>query len=492
MRPAAAFTATGPRRPPTRVFDPFWARVAESGITTVIHAGDSRLLLPGLRRRQVHGPVLRRLGARRSACSPSSGPRCDFLLTLSLEKLYDRHPGLRIASVENGSEFLPDLFRKLASTAKKYPGYFPEDPAETFRRHVWINPFWEDDPYEIAELMGADRVIFGSDWPHIEGMPRPLDYVPEVKELADGRPAPGPAGQHLGAHPPAGLRSTMTDTQDRELTNDAPVGSTIETGPLGTARIPASRYTSRGVGRPRGRTPLAPLLADRRRPGPGRRARRLVRVPLRPDLGPHRAGRRRRAAGLPERLPAPGQRALPGRGPGRAPRSAAATTAGPGTCGASCGRSRPGRASARCATRTCPWSRSRSARGASWSSSTWIRRRAPRRLSRRRARRRGLGQARRVPDAGRAAGGGGLQLEGRHRGLQRDVPRAGDPPRDAGVDRRRQLAPTPLEPAREAEPALRHPVTPPAGWGHRRGDLAELHRDPGRPHGRHRPGGTGA
>ncbi len=33
--------------------------------------------------------------------------------------------------------------------------------------------------------MGADRVIFGSDWPHIEGMPRPLDYVSEVKELDD-------------------------------------------------------------------------------------------------------------------------------------------------------------------------------------------------------------------------------------------------------------------------------------------------------------------
>jgi predicted TIM-barrel fold metal-dependent hydrolase len=28
--------------------------------------------------------------------------------------------------------------------------------------------------------MGADRVIFGSDWPHIEGMPQPLDYLPEV------------------------------------------------------------------------------------------------------------------------------------------------------------------------------------------------------------------------------------------------------------------------------------------------------------------------
>ena len=48
---------------------------------------------------------------------------------------------------------------------------------------MWINPFWEDDAYEIVELMGADRVIFGSDWPHIEGMPEPLDYVPELKEF---------------------------------------------------------------------------------------------------------------------------------------------------------------------------------------------------------------------------------------------------------------------------------------------------------------------
>jgi predicted TIM-barrel fold metal-dependent hydrolase len=33
--------------------------------------------------------------------------------------------------------------------------------------------------------MGADRVIFGSDWPHIEALPHPLDYVPETKPLSD-------------------------------------------------------------------------------------------------------------------------------------------------------------------------------------------------------------------------------------------------------------------------------------------------------------------
>ena len=38
------------------------------------------------------------------------------------------------------------------------PGWFPEDPVETFKRHMWINPFWEDDVDEVVELMGADRV----------------------------------------------------------------------------------------------------------------------------------------------------------------------------------------------------------------------------------------------------------------------------------------------------------------------------------------------
>jgi predicted TIM-barrel fold metal-dependent hydrolase len=33
--------------------------------------------------------------------------------------------------------------------------------------------------------MGPERVIFGSDWPHIEGMPKPLDYAVEVKHLDD-------------------------------------------------------------------------------------------------------------------------------------------------------------------------------------------------------------------------------------------------------------------------------------------------------------------
>jgi predicted TIM-barrel fold metal-dependent hydrolase len=65
------------------------------------------------------------------------------------------------------------------------PGYFVEDPVETLRQNWWINPFWEDDVHEVADIMGTDHVLFGSDWPHIEGMPNPLDYVTELKAFSD-------------------------------------------------------------------------------------------------------------------------------------------------------------------------------------------------------------------------------------------------------------------------------------------------------------------
>jgi predicted TIM-barrel fold metal-dependent hydrolase len=104
----------------------------------------------------------------------------DFLITLAYERLFERFPRLRVASVENGSEFLSDMFRKLRQAKARMPGYFQQDPVELFKRHVWINPFWEDDVNEVAALMGPERVIFGSDWPHIEGMPQPLDYLNDL------------------------------------------------------------------------------------------------------------------------------------------------------------------------------------------------------------------------------------------------------------------------------------------------------------------------
>jgi predicted TIM-barrel fold metal-dependent hydrolase len=184
LRAAAPTTVTGPCSPAHEMFDPFWARVNEAGITVVVHAGDAGLSSNGYAadgfsatfRGGPSVPSIKMFAIERAAH--------DFLATLILERLFDRFPNLRIASVENGSEFLAPLFRKLTATARKMPGYFREDPVLTFRRHVWINPFWEDDVDEIVGFMGDDRVIFGSDWPHIEGLPSPTDWVTELQKLS--------------------------------------------------------------------------------------------------------------------------------------------------------------------------------------------------------------------------------------------------------------------------------------------------------------------
>ncbi|MEX0664090.1 MAG: amidohydrolase family protein [Acidimicrobiia bacterium] len=184
MRPAAPTTAIGQLPPADPVFDPFWARANEAGITVVVHAGDSGYSSQGYAK---DGFAATFEGAGRPSIKVLAIERAayDFLLSLSFDKLFERFPNLRVASVENGSEFLPDLFHKLKSQVRKMPGYFGDHPADSFREHVWINPFWEDDVYEVVDLMGTNRVIFGSDWPHIEGMPKPLDYVTELKELDD-------------------------------------------------------------------------------------------------------------------------------------------------------------------------------------------------------------------------------------------------------------------------------------------------------------------
>jgi predicted TIM-barrel fold metal-dependent hydrolase len=180
MRAAAPTTVLGPRPPTDPMFDPFWARVNEAGISVVVHAGDAGLSSNGYAVDEFNATFA---GGYRPSIKSFNIERAihDFLVSLVFDELFVRFPNVRIVSVENGAEFLGDLFRKLRSTARKLPWFFKEDPVDVFRRHVWINPFWEDDVVDVVEHMGADRVVFGSDWPHIEALPHPLDYLVELK-----------------------------------------------------------------------------------------------------------------------------------------------------------------------------------------------------------------------------------------------------------------------------------------------------------------------
>src|SRR5262249_61688057 len=65
------------------------------------------------------------------------------------------------------------------------PWLFDEDPADTIRRHVWITPYYEEDLRKLADSIGVARVLFGSDWPHGEGLARPMDFLKELHAFTD-------------------------------------------------------------------------------------------------------------------------------------------------------------------------------------------------------------------------------------------------------------------------------------------------------------------
>jgi predicted TIM-barrel fold metal-dependent hydrolase len=61
------------------------------------------------------------------------------------------------------------------------PSAFASDPVETFRRHIWVAPFYEDDMGALKEALGIDRLLFGSDWPHAEGLTEPTDFALDLR-----------------------------------------------------------------------------------------------------------------------------------------------------------------------------------------------------------------------------------------------------------------------------------------------------------------------
>ena len=51
-----------------------------------------------------------------------------------------------------------------------------------FKRSVYVNPFHEDDIAQLIDVLGVDHILFGSDFPHPEGLADPCSYVDHLPE----------------------------------------------------------------------------------------------------------------------------------------------------------------------------------------------------------------------------------------------------------------------------------------------------------------------
>jgi predicted TIM-barrel fold metal-dependent hydrolase len=130
----------------------------------------------------------------------------DALASAICHGMLHRFPDVKLISVENGGSWVPTLLKQLALVHKKMPTEFPEHPVETFKKNIWVNPFWEDSLDGLIDLVGADRVCFGSDFPHAEGLDEPLSWLDQLGGHDDAtvrRIASANMYELVGVAPPA-------------------------------------------------------------------------------------------------------------------------------------------------------------------------------------------------------------------------------------------------------------------------------------------------
>jgi predicted TIM-barrel fold metal-dependent hydrolase len=186
VRPAPVPGYKGPRSFALPEFDPFWEKVVEHDVLVALHSSDSGYdrfanewvgsqseMLP------FQPQAFRMLQAWRPVEDAVSSLICHGALT--------RFPTAKVAVIENGSSWVAPLMRAMADAYKKMPQDFPEDPIVALKRQVHISPFWEEDLNELADLIGEDRVLFGSDYPHPEGLADPVSYTDELEGASDER-----------------------------------------------------------------------------------------------------------------------------------------------------------------------------------------------------------------------------------------------------------------------------------------------------------------
>jgi predicted TIM-barrel fold metal-dependent hydrolase len=188
VRPAPAPGFMGPRSPALPEFDPFWARVAEANILVGMHASDSGYQRyinewEGLRT----GEMLPFVNVSGFAVivGHQSRPIMDTVASLIGHGLCSRFPTLSFAPVENGSNWVRPILEAFEHAYAFAPQAFEENPIDVFKRNIYVHPFHEEDPIGLVKLIGADRVLFGSDYPHPEGMSDPISFVDELKGLSD-------------------------------------------------------------------------------------------------------------------------------------------------------------------------------------------------------------------------------------------------------------------------------------------------------------------
>jgi predicted TIM-barrel fold metal-dependent hydrolase len=163
------------------VFDPFWARVNEANVRVAVHLGGTDYQKYGADWSEDPDATFGDFDAFQWAMYWGDRPALELTAGTILHNLFGRFPNVRICLSEQGTVWLPYALRKmdhafLMGRRAKW-GQLDRRPSEIFRAHFVVAPFPEENVRRVVDEVGIEPIVFGSDFPHGEGLAWPREYA---------------------------------------------------------------------------------------------------------------------------------------------------------------------------------------------------------------------------------------------------------------------------------------------------------------------------
>ena len=185
VRPAPVPGLEGPRSFALPEFDPFWQRVVEHDILVAMHSSDSGYSRFDAEWEGTNSEMLPFV-TNTFRMVNEWRPVQDTVASWVCHGALFRFPDLKIAVIENGSAWLEPLLETLADVYKNAPeGFGRQDPVAAIKKSIHVSPFYEEGVTDLIDLIGVDRVLFGSDYPHPEGLAEPTHFADMLGHLPE-------------------------------------------------------------------------------------------------------------------------------------------------------------------------------------------------------------------------------------------------------------------------------------------------------------------
>lgn len=175
----------GDRSPGHPDLDPVWRALAESGTPFMLHVGATAPSLQPAYHVNGHPRPKDWLGGGENLRAKDffalSFAAQNFLNSLALDGVFDRHPALRGGVIELGAGWVPDMLRRMDQAWKGWRktdpvlGGLSMPPSEFIRQAVRFTPFATEDAGTIIREGGPELFLFSSDFPHPEGTKNPIE-----------------------------------------------------------------------------------------------------------------------------------------------------------------------------------------------------------------------------------------------------------------------------------------------------------------------------